>query len=82
MGTKTEPEWLMFEGESPAIPGQPKLVAYAKRAKNAGWFVRISELNGNINTDKIYINDDVFPPAFMNLMLSMHKNPNHNHNLF
>ena len=78
MGTKTEPEWLMFEGESPAIPGQPKLVAYAKRAKNAGWFVRISELNGDLSTERIYIDDDVFPPNFMNLMLSMHKNPNYN----
>lgn len=78
MGTRRDPEWLTYEGESPVTPGKPKLVAYAKRAKNGGWFVRISELNGGINTDKIYIDDDVFPPNFMHMMLEMHKNPNHN----
>ena len=50
-----------------------KLVAYAKRAKKEGWFVRVSELNPTSLHDKIYIGDDVFPINFMNLMLSMHK---------
>jgi len=50
-----------------------KLVAYAKRAKKEGWFVRISELNPSPNTEKIYIGDDVFPINFMTLMLEMHK---------
>ena len=76
MGTKREPCWSMFEGESHTIVGKPKLVAYAKRAKNGGLFVRISELNGELNTEKIYVGDDVFVPNFMQLMLEMHKNPN------
>jgi len=76
MGTRREPCWSMFEGESHTIVGKPKLVAYAKRAKNGGWFVRISELNGELNTEKIYVDDDVFVPNFMQLMLEMHKNPN------
>ena len=59
------PMWDMFE--------DGKLVAYARRAKDTGWFVRISELNPSPDTDKIYIGDDVFPVDFMNLMLSMHK---------
>ena len=75
MGTNKEPVWSMYEGLNPG--GGPKLVAYAKRAKNAGWFVRISEFNGDLYTDKIYIDDDVFVPHFMALMLEMHKNPNH-----
>ena len=59
------PVWDMFE--------DGKLVAYAKRAKKAGWFVRISELNPSPNTEKIYIGEDTDPIGFMNLMLSMHK---------
>ena len=76
MGIKRDPCWSMYE-PSPIPDGTPKLVAYAKRAKNAGWFVRISELNDNVaTTDKIYIDDDVFPPNFMATMLELHKNPN------
>ena len=59
------PMWDMLE--------DGKLVAYARRAKDGGWFVRISELNPSPDTEKIYIDDDVFPVDFMNLMLSMHK---------
>ena len=58
------PMWDLYE--------DGKLVAYARRAKNAGWFVRISELNGTPDTEKIYIGDDTDPINFMNLMLSMH----------
>lgn len=63
------PMWDMFEGD--------KLVAYARRAKKEGWFVRIIHLNPSPDTDKIYIDDDVFPPHFMALMLEMHKKPTH-----
>lgn len=59
------PMWDLYENG--------KLVAYARRAKNTGWFVRISELNGTPDTEKIYIGDDINPINFMNLMLSMHK---------
>ena len=65
MDRKHGPMWDMFEGG--------KLVAYARRAKKAGWFVRISELNPSPHTEKIYIGDDVYPINFMNLMLEMHK---------
>jgi len=65
MNYKRGPAWDMFE--------DGKLVAYAKRAKKEGWFVRISELNGTPDTEKLYIGDDVFPINFMNIMLSMHK---------
>jgi hypothetical protein len=57
--------WDVFEDD--------KLVAYARRAKEAGWFVRISELNPSPHTEKIYIGDDANPINFMNLMLDMHK---------
>ena len=57
--------WDMFE--------DGKLVAYARRAKKEGWFVRISEINPTPNTEKIYIGDDVNPIDFMNTMLEMHK---------
>lgn len=59
------PMWDMFE--------DGKLVAYARRAKHTGWFVRVSELNPSPNTEKIYIGDDTNPINFMNLMLEMHK---------
>ena len=65
MTTEHGPMWDMFE--------DGKLVAYARRAKGTGWFVRISELNPSPDSEKIYIGDDVFPVDFMNLMLSMHK---------
>jgi hypothetical protein len=57
--------WDMFE--------DGKLVAYARRAKKAGWFVRISELNPSPDTEKIYIGDDINPIDFMKTMLEMHK---------
>lgn len=59
------PMWDMFE--------DGRLVAYARRAKKEGWFVRISELNPSVLHEKIYIGDDTNPIDFMNLMLSMHK---------
>ena len=59
------PMWDMFE--------DGKLVAYARRAKKEGWFVRVSEINPTPNTEKIYIGDDVNPIDFMNTMLEMHK---------
>ena len=59
------PMWDIYE--------DGKLVAYARRAKKTGWFVRISELNPSPNTEKIYIGEDTDPINFMNLMLSMHK---------
>jgi hypothetical protein len=57
--------WDMFEDN--------KLVAYARRAKKAGWFVRISELNGTPDTEKLYIGDDINPIDFMKTMLEMYK---------
>ena len=65
MDRKNGPEWLVYEDD--------KLVAYARRAKEAGWFVRVSEFNPTPNTEKIYIDDDVYPINFMKLMLEMHK---------
>ena len=62
------PCWDMYENG--------KLVAYARRAKKAGWFVRVSELNPNRDTPKIYIDEDVSPIAFMTTMLEMHKKEN------
>lgn len=58
------PMWDLYE--------DGKLVAYARRAKNAGWFVRISGLSRTPDAEKIYIGDDTDPINFMNLMLSMH----------
>jgi len=66
MGTKKEPTW--------EVRTTTALVAYAKRAKDAGWFVRISGVNEVASRDdKIYIGDDVFPPSFMIAMLGMNK---------
>lgn len=65
MDRKGGPDWSMYENS--------KLVAYARRAKKGGWFVRVSELNPTPDSEKIYIGDDVYPINFMNLMLSMHK---------
>ena len=59
------PMWDVYEND--------KLVAYARRAKEAGWFVRISELNPSSFHEKIYIGDDTDPINFMNIMLEMHK---------
>jgi len=69
MGTKTEPTWDVHSQTG-------KLIAYAKRAKDTGWFVRISGLNNMLGEEKIYIGDDVFPPDFMKTMLEMHKSTN------
>lgn len=79
MGTKTEPTWEVHSTGSPKdIDQYPRnrLIAYAKRAKDAGWFVRISGLNDNPKSDKLYVGDDVFPPDFMKMMLEMHKQTN------
>ena len=77
MGTKKEPTW---EVRNPTNLGSMAfekfgLVAYAKRAKDAGWFVRISGVNGDPSRgdEKLYIGDDVFPPSFMIAMLGMNK---------
>jgi hypothetical protein len=60
------PMWDMYE--------EGKLVAYARRAKKEGWFVRISELNFTPALhERIYIGEDTDPINFMNLMLSLHK---------
>jgi hypothetical protein len=74
MGTKKEPTWEVFS-ESPVSRslGKFRLIAYAKRAKDIGWFVRISGVNENVAAAKIYIGDDVFPPDFMTAMLGMNK---------
>ena len=77
MGTDTEPVWEVHSTGSPkAIDQYPRnrLIAYAKRAKKEGWFVRISGLNESIHTEKLYIGDEIFPPDFMKTMLEMHKN--------
>lgn len=66
MGSGIEPVWDVRSQSG-------LLIAYAKRAKDAGWFVRISGLNDNPKSEKLYIGDDVFPPDFMKTMLEMHK---------
>ena len=77
MGTKKEPTWEVFSGSpAPLSLDKYRLIAYAKRAKTEGWFVRISGLNGELGTEKIYIGDDVFPPDFMKTMLEMNKHGN------
>ena len=73
MGTRKEPTWEVFQGANDT-GNHYKLLAYAKRAKDAGWFVRISGVNNVIGSQKIYIGDDVFPPDFMKTMLEMNKN--------
>jgi len=66
MGTSKEPTWDVRNSNK-------TLIAYAKRAKKEGWFVRISGLNNELDSQKIYIGDDVFPPDFMKTMLEMNK---------
>ena len=74
MGTKKEPTWEVFSGSrAPLNLERYRLIAYAKRAKEEGWFVRISGVNGELGAEKIYIGDDVFPPDFMTAMLGMNK---------
>ena len=75
MGTKKEPVWEVFSGSpAPLSLEKYKLIAYAKRAKKEGWFVRISGVNEDMKDAKIYIDEDVFPPDFMKTMLEMNKN--------
>ena len=77
MGTKKEPTWEVFSGSpAPLSVDKYRLIAYAKRAKKEGWFVRISGVNGELDAEKIYIGDDVFPPDFMTAMLGMNKHGN------
>jgi len=77
MGTAREPTWEVFKHYYNPTTGADKyLIGYAKRAKDAGWFVRISGLNEDPTATKLYIGDDVFPPDFMKMMLEMHKNDN------
>jgi len=73
MGTRVEPTWEVHVTGKLIERGY--LVGYAKRAKNAGWFVRVSGVNGDPSKgeEKIYIGDDVFPPDFMIAMLGMNK---------
>jgi len=78
MGTKKEPVWeIRTVGAPKDIDQYPRnrLIAYAKRAKKEGWFVRISGVNGDPSKgeERIYIGDDVFPPDFMKTMLEMNK---------
>jgi len=73
MGSYTEPVWEVLQGAN-ATGKHYKLLAYAKRAKKEGWFVRISGVNEKVGTEKIYIGDDVFPPDFMIAMLGMNNN--------
>ena len=77
MGTKKEPVWEVFSGSpAPLSLDKYRLIAYAKRAKKEGWFVRISGVNEDMKDAKIYINEDVFPPDFMTAMLGMNKRDN------
>ena len=73
MGTNKEPTWEVFQGAN-ATGKHYKLLAYAKRAKKEGWFVRISGVNEGTANPKIYIGDEVFPPDIMIAMLGMNKN--------
>jgi len=51
-------------------------VAYAKRARDGGWFVRIGNVNPFTSDEKMYIGEDVFPPDYMLSMLHMtHRKP-------
>lgn len=68
MSPVSGPCWDMYENA--------KLVAYARRAKKAGWFVRIVQLNPTPDTEKIYIGDEVYPVHFMTTMLELHKKEN------
>lgn len=59
------PMWDLYENDS--------LVAYARRAEDGGWYVRLREYNPSPDTEKIYIGDDVCPVDFMNIMLGLYK---------
>ena len=72
MGDKTEPCWQVHQLSG----GRWKLVAYAKRAKESGWFVRIGNVNPQMSDEKMYIDEAVFPPDYMMSMLHMtHRKP-------
>lgn len=58
------PMWDLYEGG--------ELVAYARRAKDGGWFVRIKGLNPSIEDNRIYIDEETSPVSFMNVMLELH----------
>jgi hypothetical protein len=73
MGSKIEPCWEIHQRRSHGL--NPILVAYAKRAKNGGWFVRIGNMNPRKSDERIYIDEHVFPPAFMTTMLHMTHTP-------
>ena len=73
MGTKTEPCWEVYQRRRHGMT--PNLVAYAKRAKDGGWFVRIGNMNRDPSSEKIYIDENVFPPSFMTAMLHMTHTP-------
>lgn len=72
MGTKHEPCWSVYQRTQ---DGKGILVAYAKRAKDSGWFVRVGNTNPNPEDEKMYIDDAVFPPDFMISMLHMTHRP-------
>ena len=72
MGDKTEPCWQVHQLSA----HDWKLVAYAKRARDGGWFVRIGNVNPLISDEKMYIDEEVFPPDYMMSMLHMtHRKP-------
>lgn len=74
MGTNgIEPCWEVYQRRSHTLT--PILVAYAKRAKDGGWFVRIGNMNRDPSSEKIYIDENVFPPSFMTSMLHMTHTP-------
>ena len=73
MGTKTEPCWEIHQRRDWGL--NPALVAYSKRAKEGGWFVRIGNMNRDPSSEKIYIDEHVFPPSFMTTMLHMTHTP-------
>ena len=76
MGSKIEPCWEIYQRRSSGFPGlKPILVAYAKRAKDGGWFVRIGNVNRDSKSEKMYIDEHVFPPSFMTAMLHMTHTP-------
>ncbi len=74
MGTNgIEPCWEVYQRRELRLA--PILVAYAKRAKDGGWFVRIGNVNRDPSSEKIYIDENVFPPSFMTSMLHMTHTP-------
>lgn len=75
MSTTSEPTWTVHQGNG-TTAGDWKLVAYAKRARDGGWFVRIGNVNPYTSDEKMYIGEDVFPPDYMLAMLHMtHRKP-------